>query len=102
MKFTKKIATTALLAVSLFSASVPTLASHQNGGNWSRGCNNNPWDWGAFSNYYHPYRFHWSHVIRSSDGKKKSGENHAGHWSHSFINTRFGEHVDFDYGFYAY
>lgn len=101
MNLKKKVASTALLAVSLLSFSVPALARPKLGNDdWRYGCNNNPINWGSYSKYLHRTRFHWSNVIRRRDGLKRSAENHAGYWCEAFVNTRVGEYVWFDAGLY--
>lgn len=54
---------------------------------------------GAFSNYYHPTRWHWSSVVRDSDAESNRGTASAGYTSKAFINCAVGEYVKFDYGF---
>ena len=56
------------------------------GGVWSYGGHHDPNNWGAFSNYYHRSRSHWSNVVRASYSEK--GPNAT---SYAFINTSVGE-----------
>ena len=75
----KKVASTALLAVSLLNFSVPALVLPKLGNDdWSYEYNNNPINWRVYLKYLHRTKFHWSNVIRR-DGLKRSAENHAGY-----------------------
>ena len=69
------------------------------GGYWSYGGYHDPSNWGAFSNYYHPTRWHWSSVVRDSDAESNRGTASAGYTSKAFINCAVGEYVKFDSGF---
>ena len=64
------------------------------GGKWSYGSYHDPSNWGAFSNYFHDYRWYWA-----SDSKSNVGYASAHYTSRSFININFGEFVYFNYGF---
>ena len=55
--------------------------------------------WGAFSNYYHDYKYHWSSVTRARDSKSSYAYAPSHQTSRAFINTNFGETVYFNYGF---
>lgn len=101
MELKKKFASVALIAMSALSfSSVPVFTSVWASGRvWSYGCNNNSWNWGAFSNYYHNQRNHWSSVVRDREVKGSYGYTGPWYTSQSFINTNFGEYAYFNYGF---
>lgn len=54
---------------------------------------------GAFSNYYHDYKYHWSSVTRARDSKSSYAYAPSHQTSRAFINRYFGETVYFNYGF---
>ena len=62
-------------------------------------CFHNPNNWGAFSNYYHDYKYHWSSVTRARDSKSSYAYAPSHQTSRAFINRNFGETVYFNYGF---
>ena len=41
----------------------------------------------------------WSSVVGDSDATSDRGTAYAGDTSEAFINCKFGEHIEFDYGF---
>ncbi|MGV3353454.1 lactococcin 972 family bacteriocin [Streptococcus orisratti] len=81
-------------------AIAPGVLAAQNiyGGVWSYGGHHDPSNWGAFSNYYHRTRRHWSNVIRASDSKANYSEVGANATSTAFINTSVGEVAYFNCG----
>lgn len=97
----KKILLPAILIVSIISVATTTVlaAKEVGGGIWSYGGHHDFYNWGAFSNYWHPSKKHNSTVVRASDAqcdKKYAG---AGGTSKAFINTKIGEVAYFYYGF---
>lgn len=84
-----------LLAATTTSA----FAIYVGGGQWTYGGHHDPKNWGAFSDYHHAVKYHWSSV--SSAERKLADKDcaEAGYTSHAFINTNLGEVVYFDYGF---
>lgn len=84
----------------VFTLIVPVKAIPVQGGNWVYGGHHDIMNWGAFSQYDHPSRRHWSSVKRGSDGKRVVDYAGADAKSYAFINTSVGEYVDFDFGFY--
>ncbi|MGT2784912.1 lactococcin 972 family bacteriocin [Streptococcus merionis] len=86
------------LTILMFSVALPVLAVSHRGGEWNYGGHHDPDNWGAFSNYYHATNYHWSYV--GSTGRANERTVYAGARSaaHAFINTNFGEHVNFDAG----
>lgn len=100
MKMKKKIITGLFIATTLLAFATPALAAVDvQGGSWSYGGHHDPSNWGAFSNYYHPSKWHWSSVVRHRDSKSSRGTASAGGTSKAFINTKVGEKVSFDFGF---
>ncbi|HEL2413439.1 TPA: lactococcin 972 family bacteriocin [Streptococcus suis] len=91
-----KICTVILLSLAI----APGVLAAQNiyGGVWSYGGHHDPNNWGAFSNYYHRTRRHWSNVIRASDSKANYSEVGANATSTAFINTSVGEVAYFNCG----
>lgn len=65
-------------------------------GTWTYGANHAPNNWGAYSEYYHPSRWHWSDVSSSSDYDYRAAG--ARYTSRSFINTYVEEVADFGFG----
>lgn len=102
MNLKKKVTKGLLVVTAVASISVGTNivgAQEAGGGEWTYGSNNNPFSLGAFSNYWHPYKFHTSSVVsrgNSNADKKSAGANQT---SRAFINTSVGEEVRFHYGF---
>lgn len=96
---TSKIIISVLTIIISCSLACPVFADWVSGGNWSYGGYHDPSNWGAFSNYFHDHRYHWSSVTRSRDSKSDVGYASAHYTSEAFINTDFGEFVYFDYGF---
>ncbi|WP_407932818.1 lactococcin 972 family bacteriocin [Granulicatella seriolae] len=94
-----KLVKLTLVAALLLSFLTPVLAVSVQGGEWSYGGHHDPVNWGAFSNYYHPTRHHWSSVVRHSDSKSSKGYAGAGGTSKAFVNTQVGEGASFDFGF---
>ena len=88
-----------IVSLTTFLSSVAFASVKVDGGVWSYGGVHNPGDWGAFSNYYHPSRYHYSEVVRGSDSKADRKYNYAGKTSYAFLNTKIGEKAYFDYGF---
>lgn len=97
MKVKSKLLHLFLLGSLALTCSVPVLAA-PNGGHWSYGGHHDPYNWGAFSNYYHADYSHWSTVVRQRDSRSSYGDAAPKHTSRAFINTHFGEHVWFDCG----
>ncbi|WP_373192534.1 lactococcin 972 family bacteriocin [Enterococcus sp. RIT-PI-f] len=97
MKVKKKIITGLFVATTLLAFATPAFAVQ--GGNWSYGGHHDPTNWGAFSNYYHPTRWHWSSVTRHRDSRSNRGTANANATSRAFINTNLGERASFDFGF---
>ncbi len=96
---TSKVILSVLTVIISCSLACPVFADWVSGGNWSYGGYHNPGNWGAFSNYFHDYRWHWSSVARASDSKANVGYASAHYTSRAFINTSFGENAYFNYGF---
>lgn len=86
-------------SISLSMMSTVYAAKNVNGGVWSYGGHHDPSNWGAFSNYYHKSKNHWSSVTRHSDSVNDIDHAVKGKTSMAFLNTKLGEKCDFDYGF---
>ncbi|KPG69479.1 hypothetical protein A5886_001960 [Enterococcus sp. 8G7_MSG3316] len=100
MKIKKKIITALFVATTIFSLAAPAFAAVSvQGGTWSYGGQHNPTNWGAFSNYYHKDKWHWSSVVRHRDLKSNKGTASKGGTSKAFVNTNLGEKASFDFGF---
>jgi lactococcin 972 family bacteriocin len=95
----KKVITSLLLVATSLSFAIPAFGISVQGGEWSYGGHHDPSNWGAFSNYYHGSKWHWSKVVRHSDSKSNRGTATAGNTSKAFVNTKVGEKVSFDFGF---
>ncbi|MFA9468260.1 lactococcin 972 family bacteriocin [Streptococcus sp. E24BD] len=93
LKIRKVVASS--LAVLAFSLALPVLAVSHYGGDWNYGGHHNPNNWGAFSNYYHEEKYHYSYVGSLERDNEKSGEAAAHSTSYAFINTNLGEKVKF-------
>ena len=95
-----KIRTVLVTLVTLLSFSVvlPVFAVSHLGGEWTYGAQHDPNDWGAFSNYYHRSRNHWSYVGSNIRNNKNYSSAGPGSHSYAFINTNVGESVVFDAG----
>lgn len=89
---------TALLVVLLVVISVPVFAASHLGGEWTYGGQHTPGDWGAFSNYYHSSKYHWSYVGSTARDNQHTAYADARSTSYAFINTNIGEKVVFDAG----
>lgn len=98
MTIKKKLAISFLSLSLLGAVSTTVLADDYLGGVWSYGGHHDPFDWGAFSNYYHRTVQHWSQVVRHSDSGKSLVKAEAGETSKAFINTSVGEKASFDAG----
>lgn len=87
------------VAIALTGAAAPVVfaKSHQ-GGEWNYGAHHEPGNWGAFSNYYHRTRNHWSQVVSKKDSRSNYKEAGATHTSYAFLNTGIGESVSFGAG----
>ena len=96
LKIRKVVAS--FLVVLVFSLSLPVLAASHRGGDWNYGGHHNPNNWGAFSNYYHGSKDHWSYVGSTARNNQKTAYAGARSTSYAFINTNFGERVIFDAG----
>lgn len=86
------------LVILSFSIALPVLAVAHRGGEWTYGGHHNPGNWGAFSNYYHGSRWHWSYVGSNVRNRSHRATAYAGNHSYAFINTNVGESVVFDAG----
>lgn len=96
----KKIKTLlSVVSLSMLLTSVAFASVEVDGGIWSYGGVHEVGNWGAFSNYYHPSRYHYSRVVRGSDSIADTKYASAGKTSRAFLNTSIGEKAYFDYGF---
>lgn len=96
----KKIKTIlSIVSLSTLLTSVAFASVEVDGGIWSYGGVHEVGNWGAFSNYYHPSRYHYSRVVRGSDSKANTKYAGAGNTSRAFLNTSIGEKAYFYYGF---
>lgn len=98
MKFYKIFLTSLTIVISCCLI-CPVFADWVSGGVWSYGANHDPNNWGAFSNYYHDYKYHWSSVSRARNSKSSYAYAPSHQTSRAFINTNFGETAYFNYGF---
>lgn len=94
---TRKILTTFLIMLSLVVA-MPVLAVSHRGGEWNYGGRHEVGNWGAFSNYYHRSKYHWSYVGSTARNRQKTAYAPAGKTSYASIHTNIGEKVVFDAG----
>jgi len=96
----KKIKTIlSVVSLSMLLTSVAFASAEVDGGILSYGGVHEIGNWGAFSNYYHPSRYHYSKVVIGSDSKFNTDYANAGQTSKAFIHTKFGEKAYFYYGF---
>ena len=96
----KKIKTIlSIVSLSTLLTSVAFASVEVDGGVWSYGGVHEVGNWGAFSNYYHPSKYHYSRVVRGSDSKSNTKYAGAGNTSRAFLNTSIGEKAYFYYGF---
>ncbi|WP_282930164.1 lactococcin 972 family bacteriocin [Anaerococcus sp. Marseille-Q7828] len=96
----KKIKTIlSIVSLSTLLTSVAFASVEVDGGIWSYGGVHEVGNWGAFSNYYHPSRYHYSRVVRGRDSKDDTKYAGAGNTSQAFIHTKIGEKAYFYYGF---
>lgn len=89
----------AVLSLTTLMSSVAFASVQVDGGIWSYGGVHEVGNWGAFSNYYHPSRYHYSRVVRGSDSKSDTKYAGADKTSRAFLNTSIGEKAYFYYGF---
>ena len=96
----KKIKTIlSIVSLSTLLTSVAFASVKVDGGVWSYGAVHEVGNWGAFSNYYHPSRYHHSTVVRGRDSKAITKYAGADQTSRAFVNTNVGEKAYFYYGF---
>ena len=88
-----------IISLTTILSSVAFASVEVDGGVWSYGGVHKANDWGAFSNYYHPNRYHHSRVVRGRDSQSDTAYAGAGKTSQAFINTKIGEKAYFYYGF---
>lgn len=88
-----------LIAAIIIIPTFSVLAVSVQGGEWTYGGHHELHNWGAFSNYYHPDRYHWSYVESLDRSNSNKGYADAGYTSHAYINTWVGERCAFDFGF---
>lgn len=93
----RTVIATALIILS-FSVILPAFAVSHLGGDWSYGGNHDPGNWGAFSNYHHALKNHWSYVGSGVRRNEKYASALSGYYSYAFINTNIGEYVTFKAG----
>ncbi|CVO03297.1 lactococcin 972 family bacteriocin [Streptococcus pneumoniae] len=91
----KKLALVASIAATLGGGvSVASAAvQYPEGGVWTYGSGNS----GAYSNYYHPSKYHSSTVVSRKTGSSDKGYAGAGGTSRAWIRTSWGEKVAFYY-----
>ncbi|MGX7109402.1 lactococcin 972 family bacteriocin [Facklamia miroungae] len=92
-KITKTILASSVLL--LLPLTVVNAGISYKGGTWATGANHSFNNWGAFSNYFHPTRYHASSVASLKNGNSDYDEAVASVPSKAFINTSVGERVDF-------
>lgn len=86
-----------MLLVAIFSTNA--LAANLDDGVWSYGSHREIGNWGAFSNYWHPYEKHWSEVVSKKNSNSSWDKAGPHDTSRAFINTSIGEQVNFYRGF---
>lgn len=96
LKFRKVVASS--LAVLAFSLALPVLAVSHRGGEWTYGGHHDPYNWGAFSNYYHGSQYHWAYVGSNERNNQKTVYAGAHSAAYAFVNTNLGERITFDAG----
>lgn len=91
----KKLALVASIAATLGGSVAVASAAVQypEGGVWTYGSGND----GAYSNYYHPSKYHSSTVVSRKTGSSDKGYAGAGGTSRAWIHTSWGEKVAFYY-----
>lgn len=91
----KKLALVASIAATLGGSVAVASAAVQylEGGVWTYGSGND----GAYSNYYHPSKYHSSTVVSRKTGSSDKGYAGAGGTSRAWIRTSWGEKVAFYY-----
>lgn len=97
MNIKKKLALITL-SLSLLGVTTTTFAVEHLGGVWSYGGHHDPSNWGAFSNFYHRTRNHWSEVVRDRDSSASNASAGPMQTSKAFINTNFGEKAYYSAG----
>lgn len=92
----KKLALVVSLVATLgggVAAVASAAAQYPEGGVWTYGSGNG----GAYSNYYHPSKYHSSTVVSRKTGSSDKGYAGAGGTSRAWIRTSWGEKVAFYY-----
>ena len=91
----KKLALVASLVATLGGgvAVASAVVKYPGGGVWTYGSANG----GAYSNYYHPSKYHSSTVVSRKTGSSDKGYAGAGGTSRAWIRTSWGEKVAFYY-----
>ena len=93
----KKLVLVASLVATLGggAAVVSAAVQYPGGGVWTYGSSNG----GAYSNYYHPSKYHSSTVSSRWNSSSDKGYAYAGGTSRAWIRTAWGEQVSFYYNY---